>query len=169
MRLTLPLVLHIREAEDDGLALLEEVGLPGDWPVHRHCFTEDWSAASVWLKRFPGSKLGVTAAVTDPRSARVHDWVRQVALENILLETDAPYFLPYGERREVALPGDVAHVAAQVAVLKGATMEEVLEKNLASVHQVYGVKPVLDDEGISRLNKQDFTIEVVKAKFQTVF
>ena len=35
MKLQLPLVLHIREAEEDGLAVLKEVGLPRDWPVHR--------------------------------------------------------------------------------------------------------------------------------------
>ena len=35
MKLKLPLVLHIREAEEAGLAVLKEVGLPRDWPVHR--------------------------------------------------------------------------------------------------------------------------------------
>ena len=35
MKLQLPLVLHIREAEQAGLAVLKEVGLPRDWPVHR--------------------------------------------------------------------------------------------------------------------------------------
>ena len=35
MKLKLPLVLHIREAEQAGLAVLKKVGLPRDWPVHR--------------------------------------------------------------------------------------------------------------------------------------
>ena len=39
IKLQLPLVLHIRDAEEDGLRVLEEAGLPGDYPVHRHCFT----------------------------------------------------------------------------------------------------------------------------------
>ena len=47
MKLSLPLVLHLREAEEDGLALLREVGLPGDWPVHRHCFTGEGSGEVV--------------------------------------------------------------------------------------------------------------------------
>lgn len=42
LRLDLPLVLHIREAEEDGLAVLEEMCLTPDWPVHRHCFTGEW-------------------------------------------------------------------------------------------------------------------------------
>jgi TatD DNase family protein len=35
MKLKLPLVLHIREAEDEALRVLEEVKLPQDWPIHR--------------------------------------------------------------------------------------------------------------------------------------
>ena len=115
-----------------------------------------WPTARAWLAQFPGSKLGVTAAVTDRRSHAVHQWVRQVSLrarnappqlpmsqvsmQSILLETDAPYFLPSGVQRQVALPGDVAHVACQVAALKGLAVEEVLAANLASVQQVYGVR-----------------------------
>lgn len=66
----------------------------------------------------------------------------QVPMQSILLETDAPYFLPSasGLKRKVALPGDVAHVACQVAALKGLAVEEVLAANLASVKEVYGVR-----------------------------
>ena len=39
IKLQLPLVLHIRDAEEDGIRVLEAAGLPEDWPVHRHCFT----------------------------------------------------------------------------------------------------------------------------------
>jgi Tat protein secretion system quality control protein TatD with DNase activity len=35
MKLKLPLVLHIREAEDEALRVLDEVNLPHDWPIHR--------------------------------------------------------------------------------------------------------------------------------------
>lgn len=62
-------------------------------------------------------------------------------LDLLLLETDAPYFVPRTLQRKVSLPGDVVHVAAQVAELKGVTVQEVLRANLASVQHVYGVKP----------------------------
>ena len=38
LRLELPLVLHIREAEREGRQLLQELGVPPSWPMHRHCF-----------------------------------------------------------------------------------------------------------------------------------
>lgn len=67
-------------------------------------------------------------------------WLASVPLAKLILETDAPYFPPRGAARQVALPGDVAHVAARVAAIKGVTMEEVLESNLKSVEVVYGLK-----------------------------
>ena len=38
LRLKLPLVLHIRRAEKEGRQLLQELGVPASWPMHRHCF-----------------------------------------------------------------------------------------------------------------------------------
>ena len=38
LRLELPLVLHIRKAEKEGRQLLQELGVPPSWPMHRHCF-----------------------------------------------------------------------------------------------------------------------------------
>ena len=38
LRLKLPIVLHIRRAEAEGRQLLQEVGVPPSWPMHRHCF-----------------------------------------------------------------------------------------------------------------------------------
>ena len=85
--------------------------------------------------------------------------VIQVPLHSLLLETDAPYFVPSGLQRQVALPGDVAHVACQVAALKGLAIEEVLAANLASVEHVYGVRP-LGEEGLPGGRG----VEFVKAK-----
>ena len=50
-RLRLPLVLHIRDAEQEGRRVLREEGLPREWPVHRHCFTGEAVEGSRWLRR----------------------------------------------------------------------------------------------------------------------
>ena len=64
MKLNLPLVLHIREAEEEGRQVLRECGLPRDWPVHRHCWNDSWEKCSNWLEEFPGSVVGLTGLVT---------------------------------------------------------------------------------------------------------
>ena len=75
-------------------------------------------------------------------------WLAGVPLAQLLLETDAPYFPPRGAARQVALPGDVAHVAAAVAAVKGVSMEEVLAANLRSVRAVYGIRVGVNDEAV---------------------
>ena len=44
LQLKLPLVLHIRRAEKEGRQLLQELGVPASWPMHRHCFKGNTSA-----------------------------------------------------------------------------------------------------------------------------
>ena len=64
MKLNLPLVLHIREAEEMGRRVLRECGLPRDWPVHRHCWNDSWRRCRDWLEEYPGSAVGLTGLVT---------------------------------------------------------------------------------------------------------
>ena len=64
MKVKLPLVLHIRDAEEEGISVLRECGLPRDWPVHRHCWNDRWDMCQDWLDLFPGSVVGITGLVT---------------------------------------------------------------------------------------------------------
>ena len=140
----LPLVLHIRNAEADGYSVLQSAGVPPTWPIHRHCFNGDWPTAATWLEQYPGSKIGVTGLVTYQDACSVHQVVRSIPLNRLLLETDAPYFLPAGTDKSVypwscALPGHVIHVAAQVAAIKGVELGTMLEQNLRNVKEIYRV------------------------------
>jgi len=145
LKLKLPLVLHIRDAEEEGIKLLRDLNIPKNWRIHRHCFTGSWSEASAWLKLFPGSKLGLTGIVTFPHAAREHEVARRVPLDRLLLETDAPYFLPTGVARKTSYaysfsqPGHVVHVAAQVAALRKISLLEVLRANMRNIKEVYGI------------------------------
>ena len=143
LKYNLPLVLHIRDAEDDGYRVLEHAGVPADWIIHRHCFTGDWATASTWLDRFPASKIGITGCVTFSSATQVHETVRNMPVDRLLLETDAPYFLPVGvDKSEIPFsqPGHVLHVAAKVAELKVIALEEVLTATRRNVTEIYGVK-----------------------------
>ena len=145
LKYNLPLVLHIRDAEEDGYSVLDEAGVPSDWIIHRHCFTGDWAKASTWLAKFPASKIGITGCVTFSRATQVHQTARNIPLERLLLETDAPYFLPTGVDKmqyqySFSQPGHVLHVAAMVAALKKLPLEEVLAANRRNVTEIYGIK-----------------------------
>jgi len=144
LQFKLPLVLHIRNAEADGYDVLNAAGVPPNWPIHRHCFTGGWKEASVWLERYQASKIGITGIVTYKEVGRVREVVRNIPLNRLLLETDAPYFPPTKIDRtkytlNCTLPGHVLHVAAQVAAVKGVQLRTVLEQNLMNVDDIYKV------------------------------
>ena len=121
LELELPLVLHIRAAEQDGLEVLEQAGVPPAYPLHRHCFGSDSLAAASWLQKYPASMIGVTGLITQPDAAGARQVVSNTRLDQLLLETDAPYFLPHTAASNpwnCSFPGHVIHVAARVAEIK---------------------------------------------------
>lgn len=66
---------------------------------------------------------------------------RKLPLDKILLETDAPYFVPLklkGIKRD-SHPGQVLHVAAQVAEIKGLSVDEILRCARQNVTTIYGI------------------------------
>ena len=94
---------------------------------------------------FPGSKIGLTGVVTYEDAKDVHDVAQRIPLDRLLLETDAPYFLPAMLARsgeysfKFSQPGQVIHVAAQIATLRNVSLEEVLEANRKNIEEVYGI------------------------------
>lgn len=140
MKFNLPLVLHIRDAEADGLRVLDTVGVPSNYPIHRHCFGGDVKDARAWTKRYPCSKIGVTGLVTRQDAKDVRRVIKDVCLDRILLETDAPYHLPEGAANsqfKCSFPGHVIHVAKEVALIKNTSIENVYRQSFISCKTIY--------------------------------
>ena len=140
MKYKIPVVIHIRDAEKDGLRVMEDVGVPEDYPIHRHCFGGDLSDAKAWLSKYSECKLGFTGLVTYGHATNVHKVVENVEMDKILLETDAPYFVPERATKNLmncSFPGQVVHVAAKIAELKKVTLPEILQINLTNSQKIY--------------------------------
>eukprot|EP00088_Acartia_fossae_P031707 TRINITY_DN32528_c0_g1_i2.p1 TRINITY_DN32528_c0_g1~~TRINITY_DN32528_c0_g1_i2.p1 ORF type:complete len:344 (+),score=48.11 TRINITY_DN32528_c0_g1_i2:5-1036(+) len=148
-----PLVLHIRDAQAEAIEVLNELKVPSDYPVHRHCFTENWTSCSTWLKRFPNSAIGFTNLVTSGEQY-LDNVLRKLTLDNIVLETDAPYFFPKGMYQKTAIPEqlkttrekgmshpwEVINVAAYIAAIKNLPLKSVLDANARNIERIYGIK-----------------------------
>lgn len=90
-RTGLPLVLHIRMADRDALAMLRRRRrqLPGGVV---HCFQGDWDTARAYLDL--GFCLGIGGALLRRESEALRDAVARAPLDRLLVETDSPYVLP---------------------------------------------------------------------------
>ena len=117
-----PLVVHMRDAAEDTLRILEEEGAHAVSGV-MHCFTETWEVARQALDL--GFYISFSGIVTFKSALAIKEAARKTPLDRILLETDSPYLAPVPYRGRTNEPAYVRHVAEEVARLRGLSPEQV--------------------------------------------
>jgi TatD DNase family protein len=111
-----PLVLHIRDAHADVLAVLDDAPpLPRRGVVH--CFTGTPAEAEQWLAR--GYLLSFSGIATFPQADGLREAARLCPADRLLLETDAPYLAPVPVRGRKNEPANVAFTCAHLAGVRG--------------------------------------------------
>jgi TatD DNase family protein len=88
------LVIHDRDAHEDVVRLLDEVGTPDRWVMH--CFSGDADFARACLDR--GAHLSFAGPVTFKNAEALREALRVTPMDRILVETDAPYLTPMPHR-----------------------------------------------------------------------
>ena len=110
----LPLVIHAREADDDIAAILEEEMGKGPFKAILHCFSSGAALAERGLAL--GLYVSFSGIVTFRNAETIRDIARNVPLDRMLVETDAPYLAPppnRGKRNEPAFVADTARILAE--------------------------------------------------------
>src|SRR5207247_1625269 len=110
----LPLIIHAREADDDVACILREERPP---PGVLHCFSSGRALAEAALDL--GFYISISGIVTFRNAEELRAIVRDVPLERLLVETDAPYLAPVPYRGRRNEPAYVVATAVSVAALKG--------------------------------------------------
>lgn len=122
-RLTgLPVIIHSRDADEDTVAILKEEKARGDFPALIHCFSSTRMLADECVAM--GIPLSISGIITFKKSDALRDIVKDVPLEMLLVETDAPYLAPMPHRGKRCEPAYTRHTAEMVSQLKGVTLEE---------------------------------------------
>ncbi len=109
----LPLIVHAREADDAVARILREERPP---PGVLHCFSSGRALAEAALEL--GFYISISGIVTFRNADDLRAIVRDVPLDRLLVETDAPYLAPVPHRGKRNEPAFVARTAAAVAALK---------------------------------------------------
>ena len=117
--LSLPAVVHCREAMKDLRTIIEEVE-PLQLVIH--CCTEKWEDVS-WLVTL-GHYLSFTGIATYPKSDDIRETIKNCPIEQMMIETDSPYLAPVPHRGKRNEPAFVAEVLKCVAEIKGVSVEE---------------------------------------------
>jgi len=139
-QLNLPVILHIREAHPDALAIVKNFGKPFQGVAH--CFTGTWDEARAWLDF--GFYIGITGVVTFKRKAEnVKEVAAKTPLDHLLIETDAPYIAPEPHRGKRNEPAFLPVIAEFVAGLKGIPAEQLVEITWQNANALFGLEAKL--------------------------
>jgi TatD DNase family protein len=119
----LPLIVHTRDADAETGDILEQEHGKGAFAGLLHCFSSGPDIARRALDL--GLYISISGIVTFKAAEQLRAIVREIPLERLLVETDAPYLAPVPKRGRTNEPAFVAHTAAKVAELKGVGIAEV--------------------------------------------
>ena len=115
--LDLPLVIHTRDADADMAAILTQEMGQGRFRALLHCFTASRQLAETALDL--GLSISFSGVVTFKKSEDLRAIARDVPLDRILVETDAPYLAPIPHRGRRNEPAFVVATAGVVAEARG--------------------------------------------------
>src|SRR6185312_2979788 len=131
----LPLEIHTREADDDTIAILEDEHAKGPFPAVLHCFTGGRELAMRALEL--GLYVSFSGVLTFKKSDALRDIAREVPLDRLLVETDAPFLAPIPFRGTRNEPAYVARTAAVLANVKGISTEAMAEATTDNFFRFY--------------------------------
>lgn len=135
-RLDLPVILHYREAGEDFFRVLAEEGpVRGVW----HAFSGDAALARRALAL--GLHLGIGGPITYRKNEAARQAIKEVPLDRLLIETDAPFLPPEPFRGKRNDPFKARLVALRLAELLGLPPEELTEITFENACRLFGVRP----------------------------
>ena len=129
----LPIVIHTREAWEDTLTTIGQVGnLPHGGIMH--CFTGDAAQAREALDL--GFHLAFGGVLTFRTAEAIREAARITPEDRLLVETDAPYLAPVPWRGKRNEPAFVAETARKLAEIRGVTPEEIASVTTANFNRL---------------------------------
>ncbi|MEZ5900927.1 MAG: TatD family hydrolase [Hyphomicrobiaceae bacterium] len=119
----LPLEIHTRDADADTLAILKDEHAKGPFPAILHCFTggRELAMGAVDL----GLYVSFSGVISFKKSDALREIARDIPMDRLLLETDAPFLAPEPYRGKVNEPALIVHTAKALADVKGVSEDEI--------------------------------------------
>ena len=132
--LNLPVIVHEREAHEDGMAIVRE------FPTVKgvfHCYSGSAEMAKQLVDM--GWYIGFTGVLTFKNARKAVETAASIPLDRIVLETDCPYMAPEPFRGKRNDPGYLYRMAEQLAQIRGITPEEAARITLENGKRLYDI------------------------------
>ena len=133
-RQALPVIIHSRDAAKDTMDILRSYRA-GDMGGVVHCYSYSLEMAREYADM--GLYIGVGGVVTYKNGRKLKECVEYLPLESIVLETDCPYLAPEPKRGQRNSSLNLGYVAAEIAHIKGMTIQEVEDITFGNAMKLY--------------------------------
>ena len=133
--LDLPVALHTRNANDEVIAIIRDLKLPGLRGVF-HCFSGTVEQANEMIQL--GFYLGIGGVLTY-KNGGLDKVITEIPLEHLVLETDGPYLSPVPFRGKRNLPAYIRYVAEKLADIKNQTLHRVADITTENARRLFRI------------------------------
>ncbi len=128
------LVIHDRDSHDDVLSVLAEVGAPEKTVFH--CFSGDVEMAKKCIER--GYVLSFAGTVTFKNAPQLREALAITPIDQILVETDAPFLAPMPHRGALNSPAQIATIVRAMAAERNADLTEFATALSRNAERIFG-------------------------------
>ncbi len=128
------LVIHDRDSHDDVLSVLAEVGAPEKTVFH--CFSGDVEMAKKCIER--GYVLSFAGTVTFKNAPQLREALAITPIDQILVETDAPFLAPMPHRGSLNSPAQIATIVRAMAAERNADLAEFASALSKNAERIFG-------------------------------
>jgi len=135
-----PIAIHVREAFDEVFAILDEENTT-DLSGVFHCFTGHEQQAKKVLS-YGGFKLGIGGVVTY-KNSQLALLLENIALQHIVIETDAPYLAPSPHRGKRNESGFITHVCEKLAEVYNQAYEDIANTTAKNAQELFQIEQYL--------------------------
>ncbi len=133
-QLDLPVIVHEREAHDDGMHIIKQ------FPTVKgvfHCYSGSAEMARQLVAL--GWYIGFTGVLTFKNARKAVETAQAIPLERIVIETDCPFMSPEPFRGRRSDPTMVYRVAEKLAELRGISVEEAQAATFENSKRLYRI------------------------------
>ena len=131
----LPIAIHCRDAFDEIFEVLEDVNDDKLFGIF-HCFTGTLEQAQQAISY--NMKLGIGGVVTF-KNGRIDQFLNEIPLDNIVLETDAPYLAPTPYRGKRNESSYIINILEKVAAIYDLTLEDIAKITTQNSKNIFGI------------------------------
>ena len=132
--LDLPVIIHEREAHDDGMRIVKE------FPTVKgvfHCYSGSAEMARQLVNM--GWYIGFTGVLTFKNARKAVETAASIPLDRIVLETDCPFMAPEPFRGKRNDPGYLPKMAEKLAEIRGISVEEAISATTENAKRLYRI------------------------------